>query len=211
MAHTDRRLTGRTPTSPLASVAPSAPPLPSHTSLHNPTAGHMSPMQHHSETRLAQAAVDGAGGTVTRPDAVSYPSIFGASSLRGSSSPQSMAESALPSQSCSVRAGTQQIEGGQYGSDSQQAEAVQADMPVLGYVPFALTSMFKRLQVLFTDTIIYLSSVCVDAAEAVQLNVHVITNSRVSFVSHTSAYSTFHMQSECQWLAVCSGCFCTLP
>ena len=151
LARTDRHLPGRTPMSPMASVAPSAPPLPSHTSLHNPAVGHMSPLQHHSENRLAQAAVDGAGGTVTRPDAVSYPSIFGSSSSHGSSRPQPRAESApapaLPSQSCSVRAGPQQEEGGQYGSDSQQAEAVQADMSVLGYVPFALTSMFKRLQV----------------------------------------------------------------
>lgn len=147
MARTDRHLPGRTPMSPVASVAPSAPPLPSHTLRHNPTAGHMSPTQHHSETRLAPAAVDEAGGTVTRPDAVSCPSIFGASSLHGSSSPQSMAGSALPSQSCSVRAGAQQIEGEQCASDSPQAEAVQEDMSVLGYVPFALTSMFKRLQV----------------------------------------------------------------
>ena len=120
-------------------------------------------MQRHLETELAPAAVNGAGATIIRPDVVNYPSIFGASSLHGSSRPQPLAESApapaMPSRSCSVRAGTQQEEGEQYGFDSQQAEAVQADMPVLGYVPFALTSMFKRLQVLLTDSVMYLSCI----------------------------------------------------
>ncbi|DBA96063.1 TPA: Myotubularin-like phosphatase domain [Trebouxia sp. C0004] len=160
---THRPSTNRTPSSLQTSMTPSASPLPS---LHSASPLHNLPSQtqppmHQSPSSQQQsvcapaacsaAATSSSSGT---PHAVSYPSIFGAAPAQGHLRPhhigQLVSECAPVSQSHAPSAEEERILGWS-GSDGGHTEAVPADVPALGYVPGALSSIRNKLQAVLPE------------------------------------------------------------
>lgn len=160
LSQTSRPQTGRNLSHAQVLETPSAPPWTpqaSHQATpHNPALPHARSLrQQGSSPQLVSSGSARLDSSATRTNAVTYPAVF-ASSASPSEQPSAEAtvETGGATRSRAARPGPsaaqhQAPQEGvrRFGSDSLQAEAVQAEAPRMGFVPAAVSFMMGRLQV----------------------------------------------------------------